>query len=249
MEEIDLSSPRHSQSILWGHASRNTLSNDQSTTQWIDGSVSANSFTTPGSNSKSYGKGKTPRSTYHERVEQSYTRPVLTPGGSATKRKKKKQQHTVISNAKTPSKTMLKQSATKSKKKKKKKKTLLTKTPKRPVSPQKHNFNNLTHIGKGAHSDSASNLRWASELRTHEVLPSPPRTNISTYNKRILESTNDSINVVESSKLDQEVTELTKKLDAVSGKQVCTQIFILHMVSPDFFFFISPVVVLTYTKK
>jgi hypothetical protein len=234
MDEVDLSTPRHSQSILWGHASRNTLSNDQSTTQWIDGSVSATSFRTPNSNSHSYGKGKTPRSTYHERVEQSYSRPVLTPGGSATKQKKKQQQqytatsmNTAISNSKTPSKSIIrkgKKSATRSKKKKKKKTTTVTKTPKRPASPQKHNFNNLTHISKGAYTDSASNLRWASELRTHEALASPSRTNTTTYNKRILESKNYSIGMVESSNLDQEVTELTKKLDAVSGKQVCIKL-------------------------
>ena len=89
--EIDLSAPQHTQSILWGQASRNTLANDESTTQWIDGSVSRQVFiNTPNSKAASYGKGKTPRSTYHERVEQSFSRPVLTPSGSSRKKKKKK---------------------------------------------------------------------------------------------------------------------------------------------------------------
>ena len=56
-----------------------------------DGSVSRQAFiNTPNSKTASYGKGKTPRSTYHERVEQSFSRPVLTPSGSSRKKKKKK---------------------------------------------------------------------------------------------------------------------------------------------------------------
>ena len=126
----------------------------------------------------------------------------------------------------------------------------MTKTPKRPVSPQKHNFNNLKHISKGAYTDSASNLRWASELRTHEVLASPPRTNITTYNKRILESNNNSIGIMESSKVDHEVTELTKKLDAVSGKQVCIQLLYLHIcVHIMFYPLLYSIVALTNIKQ
>ena len=247
--EIDLSAPQHTQSILWGQASRNTLANDESTTQWIDGSVSRQAFiNTPNSKTASYGKGKTPRSTYHERVEQSFSRPVLTPSGSSRKKKKKKKttnnnnkknnnmmmmmasspsSSNVISNSKTP-KSKLK-ITTKSSSKKKKTNKLTTsskKKGKRSKSPQKHNFNNLKHISKGAYTDSASNLRWASELRTHEVLPSPTRHNnlLTSYrssndNDRIIQ--NNEIRIDQST-LDTEVTELTKKLDAVSGKQVST---------------------------
>ena len=38
--EIELSAPQHTQSMCMGQASRNTMANDESTTQWIDGSVS-----------------------------------------------------------------------------------------------------------------------------------------------------------------------------------------------------------------
>ena len=213
--EVDLSSPQHSQSILWGHASRETLSSDESTMQWIDGSVTRKAFMTP--TSKTSGKGKTPRSTYHERVEQSYSKPVLTPGRRAKSKtksssaKRRTGQRMAISKSKTP--TVSKR--TKSSRKKSKKSG---KQP-RAKSPQKHNFNNLKHISKGAYTDSASNLRWASELRTHEVLPSPTRSNIlvtSKGNTRVL----DADDVGEALDLDVEVLELTKKLDAVSGKQV-----------------------------
>ena len=214
--EVDLSSPQHSQSILWGHASRETLSSDESTTQWIDGSVARKAFITP--TSKISGKGKTPRSTYHERVELSYSKPVLTPGRRAKSTKKSSSakksggQRRAISKSKTPTISKRTKSSTK------KLKTKRTKKP-RAKSPQKHNFNNLKHISKGAYTDSASNLRWASELRTHEVLPSPTRGNINKGNDRVL----DADDVGEALDLDVEVVELTKKLDAVSGKQVSSE--------------------------
>ena len=156
--EVDLSSPQHSQSILWGHASRETLSSDESTTQWIDGSVTRKAFMTP--TSKISGKGKTPRSTYHERVEQSYSKPVLTPGRKAksttksSAAKTRSGQRRAISKSKTPTVSKRTKSSTKKVKKKSVKKS-------RAKSPQKHNFNNLKHISKGAYTDSASNLRWA----------------------------------------------------------------------------------------
>ena len=155
--EIDLSAPQHTQSILWGQASRNTLANDESTTQWIDGSVSRQVFiNTPNSKTASYGKGKTPRSTYHERVEQSFSRPVLTPSGSSRKKKKKKKttnnnnkknnnmmmmmasspSSNVISNSKTP-KSKLK-ITTKSSSKKKKTKKLTTSSKKKENVLNRH---------------------------------------------------------------------------------------------------------------
>ena len=57
------------------------------------------------------------------------------------------------------------------------------------------------------------------QLRTHEVLPSPTRANINKGNDRVL----DADDVGEALDLDVEVLELTKKLDAVSGKQVSSE--------------------------
>ena len=56
-----LSSPRHSHSILWGHTGRNTLSSDESTTQWIDGSVHEDPKQNSGPTSGINGVLKTPK--------------------------------------------------------------------------------------------------------------------------------------------------------------------------------------------
>ena len=191
-----LSSPRHSHSILWGHTGRHTLSADESTTQWIDGSAHEDYKQNSGSVSGMNGVLKTPK-------KKSTKKALLTPQGKTPKSIEKKQK-------KSSTKKML------SKKR--------NSSPSTTTSPTRHNHNDLNHLGKSngqGTSVSATNLRWAYNLRTSEKSPSVTLgTNPS---RRVASAALDAGIPVNS--LDNAFQSFTKKLDAVSGKTVSDPVF------------------------
>ena len=191
-----LSSPRHSHSILWGHTGRNTLSSDESTTQWIDGSVHEDPKQNSGPTSGINGVLKTPK-------RRSTKKALLTPQGKTPKSSQKKQK---------------KSSTIKMLSKKRNSSTTTT------TSPTRHNHNDLHHLGKSngqGTSVSATNLRWAYNLRTSEKSPSV--TLGASPSRRVATAALNAGIPVDS--LDTSFQSLTKKLDAVSGKTVSEPFF------------------------
>ena len=188
------------------------MSTDESTTQWIDGSV--NKLFSPGN----VGAPKTPGSGKKRTATKS--KAFLTPKST--------------SGRKTP-KGKGKSTGKKSKKKKKMTPSKSSPSIRRSVSPGKrHSFNDLQHVGNssGGAAVNASNLRWAYDLRSHP--PSPARSMASPSKPlRITPAVKPDADEFDvDMDVDNAVQELTVKLEAVSGKQVSCNFVSLFLSLP-----------------